>query len=331
MAVLVGCSMIDEDQSDCGKEAKIDYEIHLITNLSIELQMQLDIEKDNDVAKALREYLKRIFTDRAHDVDLSFYDTQGDSARLHHDQHIMDDNQHSYTLYLPMRNYMHLATANIVDNGLVSLEGDAKCHPSRLQQQIRDTITPHHTGLFTARLPMNVLEGVDQEFNVRLYMANCAAALVIDMQGHDADGMKVVGSGFASSFSICDSTFVFDANAPVMKADEIVVGNSRQKCFCTVNFPTKRNRKTRTVIETEEPFMAKLGEESLWEFRVYVPQPGGKLTESVLTITEPLGPGQLKIVKARLGDNGVIESEAPNVGVSVTLDWKPGGVYHPEL
>ena len=89
-AALAGCSMIDEDQSDCGKEAKIDYELRLITNMSIEIETQLDEINDKDVIEALREYLKNIFTDFAHDVDLSFYDTQGDSARLYHDQHVMD-------------------------------------------------------------------------------------------------------------------------------------------------------------------------------------------------------------------------------------------------
>ncbi len=120
MVIPAGCSMIDEDQSDCVESTKIDYDLTLITNLSIELRTQLDTNLDKDVADALREYLKNIFTDFAHDIDLSFYDTQGDSARLHHDQHIMNANQHSYTLYLPKRDYMHLAAANLKENGIVS-------------------------------------------------------------------------------------------------------------------------------------------------------------------------------------------------------------------
>ena len=32
-----------------------------------------------------------------------------------------------------------------------------------------------------------------------------------------------------------------------------------------------------------------------------------------------------------LGENGEIISKNPEVGVSVTLDWKPGGEYNPEL
>ena len=337
MVIPAGCSMIDEDQSDCVDTTKIDYDLTLITNLSIELQTQLDTDLDKDVADALREYLKNIFTDFAHDIDLSFYDTQGDSARLYHDQHIMDANQHSYTLYLPKRDYMHLASANLKENGIVSLAGDSRCHPAEFQQMKGDTITPHKTGLFTARYPLKVLEGIDQTFLVHLYMANCAAALVIDTQGYDASGMKVIGSGFASRFSICDSTFVFDSAAPVMKADDVMVKGGRYKCFCTVNFPSREPKATRSIIETTEPFIAQPGEESLWEFRVYVPvsgsasRSGESVTESVVRIREPLRAGQLKIVKVRLADNGTIESEDPTVGVSVTLDWQPGGTYTPEL
>jgi hypothetical protein len=89
--------------------------------------------------------------------------------------------------------------------------------------------------------------------------------------------------------------------------------------------------KTRTVIETTEPFIAQPGDEVLWEFRVYVPSPNStrQETETTYTVTnllikEALNPGQLKIVKARVDENGVIIPASPEVGTSVTLDWKEG-------
>lgn len=337
LSLYSSCSMIDEDQSDCGKEAKIDYELQLITNMTIELETQLDKEIDEDVIDALKEYLKNIFTDFAHDVDLSFYDTQGDSIRLQHDQHIMDANQQSYTLLLPMREYMHLAAANLVNNPQVSLADDERCHPSKLLQQTADTIKPHTTGLFTARLPMDVKENEDQSFHVKLYMANCAAALVLDNQGYDTQGMQVFTSGFASGFNINDSTFTF-GKASVVKADELEVKNNRQLCFCSVNFPSREPETTRTVIETEEPFIAQEGEKSLWEFQVYVPDPSSaqsradrKITQTILRLRRPLRAGQLIIIRGRVQKDGSIATTMPEVGVSVTLDWKPGGVYHPDL
>ena len=338
MAALTGCSMIDEDQSDCGKEAKINYELELITNMSIEMETQLDSLVHKDVKDALGDYLTHIFTDFAHDVDLSFYDTQGDSVRLFHDTHIMDASQRSYTLYLPMREYQHLAAANLVNNTQVRLADDEHCHPSKLLQQVADTITPHTTGLFTARLPMDVKSDQDQTFSVKLFMANCAAALVLDNHGYDTRGMRVFTTGFASGFNINDSTFTFDEKPAMVKADELEVKNSWQQCFCTVNFPSREPESTRSVVETEEPFVAQAGETSLWEFRVYVPRPtvaqsraGVSFTETILRLRKPLRAGQLTIIKATVLADGSITTDATEVGISVTLDWSPGNTYNPEI
>ena len=339
---LAGCSVIDEDQSDCGEEAKIDYDMQLVTNMTTEIETKLTTELDLEIAEELRNYLKDIFTDFAHDVDLSFYDTQGDSARLQHDEHIMDANQASYTLSIPKREYMHLATANLFNNRLVSLENDDFCHPSMLHQFDRDTIDSHTTGVFTARLPMNIKEGVDQNFNVHLYMANCAAMLVIDPRGHDIEGVKVYATGFASGFHICDSAYIFPAKSPIVTTTVLKPENRNgERGYCCVTFPSREPSEpqaTRNVIETEEPFLAEEGEESLWQFRVYVPvsgpngtRAGGSITENILDIKEAQRAGELTIIKVGMGDNGIIESGSPTVGVSVTLDWNNGGEYHPQF
>ena len=116
------------------------------------------------------------------------------------------------------------------------------------------------------------------------------------------------------------------------------VKNGRQVCFCSVNFPSREPEATRTVIETEEPFIAQPDEHALWEFRVYVPRPdlsktraAGSITETVLRLNMPLRAGELKIIKGRLNADGHIVPDTPEVGVSVTLDWKPGSTYTPEL
>ena len=332
---LASCSMIDEDRSDC-ETSEIDYELTLITNISTEIQTQLETkttlttETDFELAQSLRDHLKNIFTDFAHDVDLSFYDTKDDSVRLQHDEHIMDANQASYTLNLPMREYMHLAVANILRNNLVSLDDDERCHPSKLHQIMADTIDSHETGLFTARLPMNVLEGVNQKFNVRLFMANCAACLVIDTQGYDASQLKVYSTGFATDFNICDSIFRYSDQPPIVRTTKLETSGDKMG-FCSVSFPSQDMFRTRTVIETEDPFIAQPGEESMWEFRVYMPQPDKSrtrgdehVTETKLYVKDPLKPGQLKIIMGRINPDGSVSVEVPEVSTSVTLDWKPG-------
>lgn len=316
----------------------MDIELELVTNMSLELEMQLNAQTDKEIIDLLREYMSRIFTDHAHDIDLSFYDTQGDSTRLMHDQHIMDANQQRYVLHLPIHDYQHLAVANIADNNQVALADDAHCHPSRLLQQRVDTIKPHATGLFTARSTMRLVEGIDQTFFVRLYMANCASTLVVDPRIYNAGDIRVVASGFASQFQICDSSYVFDTKAPVIVTDKLTAKTDPRVCFCTVNFPSRESLPaarasalTRHVIETNAPFVALQGEQSLWEYRVYVRKADGTITESIVGIRQPLRPGQLKVIQVWIGDDGRVNSESPDVGISVTLDWKPGNTFTPEI
>ena len=109
LPLLSGCSVIDEDQSDCDY-SKIEYDLTLVTNITTEIETQLETQLNTqlemELGVQLKDFLSGIFTDYAHDVNLSFYDTHGDSLRLQHDEHIMDANQASYTLNLPMREYM---------------------------------------------------------------------------------------------------------------------------------------------------------------------------------------------------------------------------------
>ena len=330
--VLTGCSMIDENQDDCGEQTKINYELQLITNISTEIHTQLDTHADESFAEMLKSHLNTIFTDFAKDVNLSFYGVTGDSTLLYHDKHIMNDSEHSYTLFIPRRKYMHLALANIDDNSVIKQENADKCHMSSLHQVASDTIESQNTGLFTARQMMEMIEGIDQTFNVRLYMANCSAVLMIDPQGHDISNMRVFTTGFATAFYVSDSLYEYKKSAPIVRTNRIMSNDSRYVGFVSVNLPSfNPGAKSRSVIETTEPFITNPGEETLWEFRIYQLMDDNTTTETVLHIKEPLRAGQLKIIKARVGENGQIESETPNVGISVTLDWKKGGTYNPEL
>ena len=331
--LTVGCSTIDDDLSDCDNSYELDYELRLVTNMTTELQTQLSMQTDIAISAVLKNHLANIFTDFAHDVDLSFYDTKADSIRLHHDEHIMNANQQSYTLYIPRQKYMHLAVANIVDDPLTDLQYDEHCHTSKIVQTPpslwngtaqSDTIDSHTTGLFTARQLMEMIEGVNQTFNVKLFMANCAAALVMDTRGHARENIKVYSSGFATGFNVCDSTYTYTATPPVVRTTLLQAEDSEEQAYCSVTFPSPESSKTRTVIETVEPFIAEPDENGLWEFRVYVPQPDGTITETILRVKEPLRAGQLRIIKCWLGDHGEVKTLNSEVGTSVTLDWKDG-------
>lgn len=327
-ASLFACSLVDEDMRDCETDYNLDYELRLVTNISTEIHTELNMNTDVYIAQALEAYLKTVFTDYAHDVDLGFYDVvrdeaAGDSLRLHHEAHIMDANQSSYTLYIPIRRYMHLAVANIEDNGLVTLENGGLCHAAKLSQMIRDSIGCHRSGLFTARQQMNIKEGQDQQFNVNLYMANCASSIIIDTTGSGVRDLRVVATGFATEFNICDSTYQFQYT-PIVKSDKIDLTEPGRLCYVTINFPS-RALEVKSTIDSDDPFVsAESAEGSLWRYKVYTRMGDNKVNETVLGVFTPLKPGQFKIIKVKVLPNGAVQPDDPTIGVSITMDWSPG-------
>ena len=322
-AGLWACSLVDEDLRDCETDYNLDYELRLVTNMTTELQTQLSLAADVTVSNAIRAYLSNVFTDYAHDVDLSFFDVVEDSTILHHEAHIMDANQSSYTLYIPVRKYMHLAVANREANEGIFLEGGSRCHEARLVQQVADTVATHKSGIFTARLPMDIKEEENQQFDVRLYMANCATSLVVDTLGSHLKDLKVFLTGFATEFDLCDSLYRF-SYTPVVRADEIPLPEPGTLCFASVNFPSREPEMSKVIIETDDPFVSESAGHSLWQYKVYATLPDGKVTETILGLSKPLRSGELKVLKAKARENGQVSPGDPTVAVSVTLDWNPG-------
>ena len=354
MLVLSACGQINDDLSNCEpiqpeEQFELNYELKLVTNMTTELKTQLNTVTEIEVGNALKDRLKGIFSDFARDVDLSFYDVAIDSIRLHHESHVMNDSTGSYTLNLPMREYMHLASANIVDNSLVSIKYDDRCHTACLSQIVGDTIDSHETGLYSARSNMDVLGDVSQTFDVKLYMVNAAAALVVDTTQVKYKSFRAYARGLATEFLMADSTYVFPENSPYVRAKELVLSDTlNQVGFCMIGFPSRNpngwwiREKTENVAKYQKdvPFTRTEGEiipeggsdgEPLWEFDAYVMLEDGSVTKTVLTITEPLLAGELKIIKARMDSKGVVEPTDLKVGVSVTLDWNEGRDFETEL
>ena len=321
--MAAACSLIDEDMRDCEADTRIDYELRLVTNMTTELQTQLSQEADAEVAAALEACWKEIFSSRAHDVDLSFYDVAEPMERLHHERHVMDASQTSYTLYIPVRRYMHLAVANLEGSGNVRLEDDGQSTTASLRQQLADTLDSQTKGIFTARLPMDIREGVDQEFDVRLYMANSSAAIVLDTLGSHVKDVRVYGVGFATEFDLADSVYHFPYT-PVIRSRKVEVGSvpGEPLCYTTVTFPSRMSRESKADASG-----------ALWQLRVYSTMPDGKTAESVVHVTSPLEAGMVKIIKGKIYGNGALVPEEgdPSVSVSVVLDWSPGMEHEIEL
>ena len=333
---LGSCGLIDEDLSGCGANFQINYELKLVTNISSEQQSVLDKSGDIFVDNALRAYLAPVFTDFAHDADLSFYDVSEPFDRLEQANVIIDDNETSYTLYLPSRKYSHTAVANLLNNGSVTLEGSDQHNTVQLKQHTAGDgipVSPHRTGLFTARLSMDVKPDEDQHFDVTLYMVNAATALVLDTsEAPTVQSIKVLADGFATDFNVADSTYVFGTGSTILTDDLSVTGGT-QRCFAAVHFPSRDTRPdgTKVIIDSQDPFLSDDAAEALWRWRAYVTIADGSVTETVLGINKPLRAGSLKVLKAKVYDTGIVTTQDPTVGVSVTLDWQSAGQHEIEL
>ena len=297
--LLSACSAIDDDLSDCGIDYELEYELQLVTNMEVEIQTQLTTQAEASVAEALYSHLKNIFSDFAHDIDLSFYEVDGMYERLYHEQHVMDDNEKSYALYLPMREYRHLALANLQRNSWVTLTGDEHSNTMQLQQVLTEPVESHQTGIFAARTNMDVMEDMNQTFHVNLYMVNCAAVLLLESRGHDAKNVEVFSTGFATGYNVNDNTYTFSENPPLVHADRVEVEDDSYLCYCTVTFPSS---------ETPNPnIVSSADEEAYWQFRIRVKTVDGNIVETILNVQEALLAGQLKIVKAYIDSDGVVQ------------------------
>ncbi len=309
-ATFCACSLIDENRDDCDNYA-IDYELKLITNLTTELETQLSLETDMEIAAVLRQRLSSIFTDYAKDVDLSFYDVQDDSLRLEHMVRPMEANQRSYTLSIPIRQYHHLAVANLSESGNVQIRGDERCHVSTLTYtETSDTVNSHSIGVFSARLPMHIEEGKDQEFNVRLFMVNCASAIVADTLGTGIRDFRVFGTGFASDFAICDSTYHF-LHPVVVRSERVPLDTTQRICHILVNLPSPEMVTTKASVPGE----------GSWQLDAYVQNREGIWSHSRVGVSEPLRAGQFRLIKLKVDKDGSLAPSNSTVGVSVKTDW----------
>lgn len=324
----VSCGLIDDDLSTCEADYRMDYEMELVTNVSTEIKTELSLETTVAVSSALKGYVGEVFTDFAHDVDLSFFDVTGDSLRLHHISYIMDASETTYKLVIPQRRYMHIAAANVQENGFASLDNVQRCHDAILRQEQKDTLDSQKTGLYAARVPMDVVLGEDKHFDVRMHMVNCASSLVLDTLGSRVKDVKVFVSGFASEFDICDSLYRF-RNNPVIRTEIVPVDQPGHMCFAAVHFPSREAPETRSVVETTDPFVSDDEDFgfTLWTITVYVYLHDGSITQNILSVSNPIRPGQFRIIKGKLFLDGSVDPMNAQVGVLVSPQWKEGGQH----
>lgn len=315
-ATLSSC--IDEDMSDCGKDYQIQYNLQLNTQLNTTVDQELNLATEQGIANNLKQELGAIFSDHAKDNDLSFFT---DEALSHHEANKMDANSVSYTIFLERNAYTNLALANTAAAANISIKGANVLNTLALAQEKKDTIDSHNIGLFSSRL--NIQENdFDKNLKTTLYMANSASAVVIDKNNVQAEEIFGFVKGIADEFMVNDSIYHYD-NGTVVRAKK-TTGTETHESLYAVSFPSRDGYYIGNGSKATEE------QAGIWEFHVIV-KINGKYTENILSFPSPLKAGTLKIAKVTLQPDGSFHSNTQNVGVSVKLDWKPGGQHDIEI
>jgi hypothetical protein len=340
MALLpVSCSTIDDDLDDCFIDLPAEYELRLVTNENLELARVLSDRPG--IADALRQHLSGVFSDQGRDLNLSFY---LNGTRSHQQTESMNNaSTHRVNMTLEIEDYELLAIANVQNNGVVTLEGDNSLQTSNLKSQTSNQeIASQSTGIFTGRRSFpNMTWGV-YPYHMPLYMANCAAAIVLDPRTAKFTDVKIFTKGFATSFNVADSTYQYDYS-PLVRAERVAMPDTtRWLAYCAVSYPSKepnalsretnsqlstlnsQQSSTRSRQDTDQPFSYADSGQDLWQYECYVTLSDATITKTTLTIRHPLRGGQLKVFKGWIDNEGRVQTEDQEVGVSVDLNWKPG-------
>ena len=314
--VLLLTSCIDEDLSKCGVNYNMEYVVvqGFRQSLYQEMAQELSTDAERAVGTRLEGELGGVCSDIAHDLDLSFYighrltwhqnvDANASTARL--------------TVYMKRDDYRNLAVANVAQESVAGIEGTPADTELAIGCAKADTVESQRTALFSSRLDM-AAEDYGQTFRSNLYMVNCMAALVLNRQGHEPTDIRAFVVDMAESFAVSDSVYSFApsrADSHAVRTRSFTDGG--YDCLYAVTLPSREGTPD--------------ADDGLWRMKVYVTMPGGKVTENILAVNAPLRAGEARIIKARLNDDGSIDVDEPEIGVSVTLDWKPGGSHDVEI
>lgn len=314
-------SCINEDLSKCGRDYAVDYELKLSTSLQLALDEEFVTPEEQALATRLRSDLGNVLSDKARVMDLSFFEEQ--SSELEKHQRLTPNaNEASVTVYMNRGNYYNVALAATDTENQVSISNGSTYSGISLLQLEPDTVDAYHSALYMG-LERIALSEQSGHYYVPLYMVNSVPVLVINTTGSTASLISTYVSGTASGLHCADSVFVYDRSA-VMRTERTDAGNlTAYHCVCFPSANTPAQRRAGSDLTQAEG--------SLWEMEAYTRTAEGEYVKNTLYIKEPLRAGAMLVVKVKLQNDGTLTTDNPEVGVSVELDWKPGGDFDIEI
>lgn len=309
-------SCIDEDLSECPVDSSVEYRMQLSLSLQMKIDAEFVTDEEQAVARKLIADMDAVLRDRAYAMDISFF-RHPEGTLYSNEVRYPDANSLSMTVLVDRGDYRNLAIGTTAAVPQVAMAGTSTYASARVLQTPADTVDAHAAAIYMGRLHMEVASG-SQSFYVPLHMQNSVPVLLVDLNGSPAVPEACYVRRVANGLNCADSTFVFDRSA-VMRTKH--VGTDTHSCYYSVCFPSRDDA---TVSRAESSTEAEGG---IWEMDLYVRRTDGKYTKNTLCVKDPLRAGSMEVIKVKLNASGGVDTDNPLVGVSVKLDWNPGGDY----
>ena len=361
---LLGCGLVDERQDDCPEEITLTCSINVVNNEEQEMDELLGTPHDRPLREALEGYLTNVFATTSHEVELFFYDQRSRGKMTFRQKEVMNAGQKVFSVRVPASDYRVVGVSNLSAVPMLSLKDEENSAGVAVVQKLSaKAVSSHPAAAFTARKRILVRDKDEQEFDMCFYMANSAAALVLNRDSCDVKSVRAEYIGLADTFKVLDSAYTFDQQA-VIQADniDVVPYTASEEDFsmeadpfiydifwelwtktplmlCGVGFPSPNVSSEVIGIYPK-----------IWTIDLYVTLEDNSVTRSQIYIGRPLVAGSLMIIKGWIcadgsftprpehepynpGPGGPDEPPADStvVGVSVTINWYEGGQYNPKL
>lgn len=217
---------------------------------------------------------------------------------------------YSSLLYSSQRNvgmnFYNAETGALLSTENVSMQGDDETFSIQLPSCDLNCVAQSESPLYSGRslMPVGLTKNV-----VDLYPADAQVALLAKVDSNITD-VQILVDGCASAFSAADSTYTYNN-----VSDTLVYRPSA--CIAS------RRTYAASLLPSQPG--------NTWSVTIFATTSTGSITRTVLTVQRPLRAGDLRILQVTIGNNGAAMTTDVGVGASVTLDWKKGGDYNPDL
>lgn len=313
LMLSVCSSCIYDDLSDCGNLHTLSYSITGNTTVPEIIREELTAPGSEPMVQELEKVLLPMFSDRANQLSLIFYETVGS---LHSQTETNpSSNFHTLQVLLPPVIHEHIALAHNAETYPVEVLNIEQTDRIGFYHPDSDTIKVQMTGIFTGQTMLPAEVSTD---TIRLTMQNTAAAIVlIPLSGKPLGKAAMYLRNTACGHLCADSLFLFD-RTPVLLGQRTDAGELT--AFYSAAFPSR---------DEDELTASATDEKGNWEADVYI-QINDEITKNTLHIDRPLRAGIPQVLCFTVDDRGeIIPSQ--DVSVSVELDWNPGFDFDLEL